>query len=343
MESIDTWKQYLRDRGISDSLVSQYLRYINDLNNKSLPVIFEVEHLSKILNIDHLGFVKIINSPESFYRSFKIRKAKGGYRNIVAPYPSLQSCQRWIYKNILLKLDVHSSAHGFVKGRSIFSNASLHLNQKALLKLDLKDFFPSIPINWVISLFSSLGYPHNISFYLASLCCYEGALSQGAVTSPYISNVLLRSLDKRLKSLASKYELNYSRYADDMTFSGAYIPHKFIDIVDAVITDFGLRLNEEKNRLHTKPGKRIVTGLSVSGDELRLPRAYKRKLKQEVFYIRKYGLVSHISKMKIKHPYYLESLIGKLNFLSQAEPGNEFASDSLTYLKELKKNLESND
>lgn len=342
MESTDTWKQYFRDRGISESLVSQYLQYIDNLNSKSLPVIFEIEHLSQIMNIDHLGFVKMVNSPESFYRSFRIRKARGGYRNIDAPYPSLQSCQRWIYKNILLKLDVHTSAHGFVNGRSIFSNASSHLNQKALLKLDLKDFFPSISINWVINLFSSLGYPPNVTFYLASLCCFDGVLAQGAVTSPYLSNLLLRGLDVRLNSLASKYDLIYTRYADDMAFSGEYIPHKFIDIANGVITDFGLSLNETKSRLHTRPGKRIVTGLSVSGNEIRLPRSYKRKLKQELFYIRKYGFVSHISKKKIKHPFYLESLIGKLNFLSQAEPNNQFAYDSLTYLHELKKHLEGN-
>ncbi|MAA96171.1 MAG: RNA-dependent DNA polymerase [Rheinheimera sp.] len=304
---------------------------------QDLPVIFELEHLSKIIGVEIRTLQKMIYCSRKFYRSFSIPKRNGSRRQIDAPYPTLLLCQKWIYENILKKTSVHHSAHGFIEKKSIITNALPHKNKKTLLKIDLKDFFPSIPLNWVVNHFLSLGYANNVSFYLASLCSLEGNLCQGAPTSPYLSNILLTGLDNRLTKLAASYCLEYTRYADDMTFSGNYIPHTLIVTIENVISSYGLSVNSEKTRLHLKKGQRIVTGISVSGDSLSVPREYKRALKQEIHFIERYGYISHVSKLKINDPLYLEKLIGKVNFWLQVEPENNFAKHALKLLRAARK------
>ncbi len=334
--SIRYWRHFLRDRGVSEDVINEYIPYIKCLNKNGVPVIFEVEHLSNLLGIKSLELNKIINSPKDFYREFTIPKRRGGKRTIVAPYPSLLSCQDWIYKNILLNSTVHECVHGFVPGKSIISNAGKHLEKKALLKMDVSDFFPSIPINWVINYFSKLGYANNVSFYLSSLCCLDEVLPQGAATSPYLSNLLLYRLDDRLHKLSGTYGLTYTRYADDMTFSGSYIPIQFIKIVKEIVESYKLKINDNKTQLHTKRGQRIVTGISVSGSKLALPRKTKRELRKEIYFIKKYGFLSHISKLKINRSNYLASLEGKFRFWLQVEPENIFALESIEHLSSLK-------
>ena len=334
---IRAWEEHFKDRGISSDLIVQYTTYIKKLSENDLPIIFEIEHLSLLIGINLPSLRKIINAPEKFYRTFSIPKRRVGEREISAPLPSLLACQDWIYKNLLAKISIHDSAHGFVPGRSILTNASPHLAQKALLKMDLKNFFPSIPINWVMKLFSDFGYANNVAFYLASICCLNESLAQGSATSPYLSNILVKGLDKRLKALSDSYHLEYTRYADDLTFSGNYIPHTFPSTVEEIVSDFGLEVNIEKTRLHTKPGQRIVTGISVAGATPSLPRASKRQIRQEAHFIQKYGLISHISKKKIRAPTYIDSIEGKLAFWLQVEPNNEFARESLSHIRKIRR------
>ena len=330
------WKKFLADRGVEKKLIEQYLPYIFKLIDNKVPVILELEHLSLLLGIKYQELTKIINSPSSFYREFTIPKRLGGTRRIQSPYPSLLYCQEWIYKNILIKNPLHDCAHGYALNRSILSNAKPHLNQKILLKMDLECFFESIPINWVINYFANLGYAKNISFYLASICCLNSSLPQGAATSPALSNILLYQLDNRLNLLSQTYQINYTRYADDLTFSGNYIPHNFIQIVNGIIESYELKVNTKKTRLHTKKGKRIVTGVSVSGSTPTIPRSTKRELRKEIFYIKKFGYLSHVTKLKIRKINYLNSLEGKFQFWNQVEPGNKFVIASIEYIKEIK-------
>ncbi|MGI2209495.1 retron St85 family RNA-directed DNA polymerase [Shewanella baltica] len=330
------WESYFKDRGLSASLLPQYLEYIKKLSVKDLPVIFEVEHLSALIGIDTNVIYKMIHCPNSFYREFSIPKRKGGVRQISSPYPSLLLCQNWIYENILKKNNIHPCAHAYSSGRSILTNAKPHLNSKAILKMDMENFFPSLSFNWVVKYFSELGYPNNLSFSLASLCCLNNELPQGASTSPALSNILLYSLDKRLYRLSKSYSLQYTRYADDIAFSGDYIPHKYIQIVNDIVEDYGLRINKNKTNLIIGEKQKIIAGISVKGEEIEVPRKYKRELKKEIHFIRKYGILSHISKKKIKNPNYIYSIEGKLRYLLQVEPTNELAINGLKVISEHK-------
>lgn len=325
MKKINEWKRFFLTRGIPKEVIDQHLDQIRLLSASGSPIIFEVEHLSLLLGVEYLTMQAMINGTSKFYREFTIKKRSGGSRTIHAPYPSLLQCQDWIYQNILLNCAVHDNAHGYIPGRSIFTNASPHLNCKVLLKMDLKDFFPSIGIGWVINFFSGLGYSQGVSYALASLCCNKDSLVQGASTSPYLTNILLHGLDRRLARLASKNYLNYTRYADDMTFSGGYISSKLPALVESIVLDYGLVLNTRKTRLMINKNKKIVTGLSVAAETLRITRELRRSIKQAVHYIERYGFLSHVSQEKIKDPFYLDSILGKVNFWLQAEPDNSDA------------------
>jgi len=335
-KNLKKWEKYLTDRGVYSFYIENYIPYITTLYQNKVPIIFELDHLSDYLGIKKKVLLSMIFGTKKFYRHFLIPKRMGGKREIFSPYPSLLNCQKWIYKNILLQLEVHPKAQGFIPNRSIFSNAVPHLNTKVLLKMDLKDFFPSIPINWVIKLFLDLGYARNVSFYLASLCCVDGMLAQGAATSPYLSNILLKKLDDKLDNLAKKNKLNYTRYADDLTFSGQYISYKLINTISKIVVDYGLNINEGKTRLYTKKGQRIVTGLSVTNKKITIPRKMKREIKTEIYYLKKLGLLTVIARNKIRNPYYLDSILGKLNFWKQAEPFNKFVLSSIEYIHSLK-------
>ncbi len=336
-EIIQNWKTFFEQKGLSAEFQDKYMLYVGSLIPKNLPIIFETEHLSKLLGRTNLYINSAVYSPASHYRYFKLKKRKGGFREISVPYPALLECQYWIYDNILSNVKISYCAHGFAKKKSIITNAKIHVGQKELLKIDIKDYFPSITKHRVIAMFHRLGYPTDISFNLGSLCCLDDCLPQGAPTSPAISNIVSQMLDKRLFALAKKFDFKYTRYADDLAFSGELIPAKFIDYVDNIIKAEGFIVNEEKTNLYKNTGKRILTGVSISSNKLKAPKSYKRNLFQELHYVKQFGLNSHMSKRKIRNPYYINSLIGKLNYVISIEPDCKKAREYLAYLIELDK------
>ncbi|MCH5243109.1 MAG: retron St85 family RNA-directed DNA polymerase [Muribaculaceae bacterium] len=298
--------------------------YVEKLNQRNLPIIFDFDHLCLLLGINNNTLSSIINSPKSYYRNFALKKRSGGKREISVPYPALLYIQRWIYNNILLKIPVSPYSHGFRKNRSIVTNAYWHVKQECLFKIDVQDFFPSIEINRVIAIFKEVGYSYKVSFYLAALCCVDGHLPQGAPTSPYLSNLVCRPLDYRLIKLAKKFEFHYTRYADDLTFSGGRIDWWFLQTVYKIVNEEGFEINEGKTKIYSGHGRRIVTGICVN-EKLSVPREFKKKIKQEIYYIKKYGLLDHLQKTKSKELKYCQKLLGRICFWLQVEPKNKFA------------------
>lgn len=328
-KSFNYWKSGFEKSGLKSELIEEYLSYIKPLLKNDVPVIFDFNHLCLLLGRNQAYLASVINSNVSHYREFEIPKRSGGKRIISAPYPALLECQSWIYENILTKIKIHSSAHGFTFKKSIISNSKIHVGQNHFLKIDLKDFFPSITINQVITIFKSLGYTHKVSFYLAAICCYGEVLPQGAPTSPMLSNIVAKSLDNRLMKYSKKFNLKYTRYADDLAFSGDSIPVKHIEYITKIINSCGFVVNEKKTILQQEKHKRIVTGISIAEDVIKVPREYKRKLKLEIHCIRKHGLLGHMRKHKIRNPDYLLSIIGKIHFWLSVEPENTYARQAL--------------
>lgn len=330
----------IAEANLSPKNKKKLVSYINQLTKNGVPVIWGAGHLASILGIKNDIFTSMINSQISFYRSFHIPKRRGGYRELSAPYSVLLETQRWILENILQVIGVSHYAHGFVNGRSIVSNAEIHLGKKYLLKMDLEDFFPSISLKRVIAIFQNLGYPHFISYMLASLCCLNGRLPQGAATSPALSNIISKRLDSRLSAVANKWQLDYSRYADDLAFSGNYISARFIKVVSEIVQDESFCVNESKTKLVRGSGRKIITGISVSGDKLCLPKETKRKLRQEVFYLTTRGFMEHTENINDSDPLYVERLLGKLSFWKQVEPDNNYIAQSIIKVRDVQKKID---
>lgn len=310
--------------------------YTDYLIEKNLPPLIDVGYLAKFSEVPLNILCSAIANPYGFYRTFEIPKQRGGKRLVEAPIPSLLLCQRWIVKNLLEQIEIHSCATAYKKGIGLIENVKPHAGQNHLLKIDLKDFFHSIPICRIISVFQNLGYLHKMSYELASLCCLKGRLPQGAATSPILSNIIAKRLDLRLSAIAAKHNLEYTRYSDDITFSGNNIPVSLISLFEYIISDEGFCINREKTRLYTKQGKRIVTGVSVREKELKLPRNTKRQIRQDFFELIKKTDSKNFFENLHEDVFFLESLKGRLAFWLYLEPDAEYPRLSLEKLQKIK-------
>lgn len=318
--SVEKWEAYFSDLGINQDYIREYIDYAGPMLRAGVPPIFEDVHLSLLIGRDLGTLYAMVFGTGKFYRSFTIRKRRGGKRLIQSPYPSMLECQKWISEHILQKIQVSRCATGFRRNQSILRNASLHCKRDVLLKLDIKDFFPSISVNRVIDIFNSFGFPPNISFLLGRLCTLNGRLPQGAATSPIVSNIICKQMGDRLYSLCLSKNLRYTRYADDIAISGVQIEVGTNYLIREIINAEGFLINEEKTRICGPRDKKIVTGLDITAGKPRLTRSYRRELQRDVYFVWSAGLASHLSKRKIFNPNYMEHLQGKIAFWESIEP-----------------------
>lgn len=287
-----------------------------------LPVISSQLDLARFLEISDSLLEAIQKHPESRYRIFYIPKRRGGIRRIEAPQPSLQALQKKIADEILSKVVFHDAAHGFITRRSIISNAERHRWGRHFLHLDLKDFFASTKSEVVEQAFASLGYQLPVAHSLARICCARGALPQGAPTSPALSNLCAKNLDIALTSIAEQNNLVYTRYADDITFSGHFISLTFVKITQRAIEASKYELNDQKTLLTRNGGKNIVTGISVSRKKLCVPRNFKRAARSAAHFLLRNGVVSESRRSGIFDPLHVDRVLGRLAYWHQVEPDN---------------------
>lgn len=331
--NIDFWKKHIETKVKGKKTQEALIKYTENLISKKSIVIFDFNHLCKLLSVDNLSLSKVIYSTEHFYNNFEIPKRNGGVREICAPLPLLLNCQDWIYQNLLKPIPIHENCTGFRNGHSIKNNAEPHLHAEKILKLDLKDFFPSIIKERVISVFINLGYTPKLSYCLASICTLNNELPQGAPTSPVLSNIIAKRLDYRLAGLSKKYDLKYTRYADDLTFSGTNLPVKLIEYITKIINNEGFTVNSKKTRLLDKGKRKIITGISVSSNKMTIPKKKKREIRQIIYYIDKYGIENHLNKKGMRDPIYLDRILGYLYFWNLVEKENTFLKDSIIKIK----------
>ncbi len=272
------------------------------------------------------------------YVKFQIPKKSGGMRTLAAPHKRLKAAQHWVLANVVNKLPTTDAAHGFVPGRGIVSNANPHVGKAVVVNLDLSDFFPTISYFRVRAVFERYGYSGSVASVLALLATecprasvtyagvkYEAAtgprgLPQGAPTSPGLSNQVARQLDKRLLGVAAKLGLTYTRYADDLTFSGGpELAGKIgwlLAKVRHIAQEEGFAVNEKKTRVLRRSAAQTVTGIvvndkpSISRDELRRLRAILHRAKSE-------GLDA---QNRDARPNFREWLQGKIAFVSMVRP-----------------------
>lgn len=285
------------------------------------------------LNTSISKLVDVINC-DSNYFEFKIKKKNGGFRSIDSPSVELKSMQRLFanYLNVYYFAIKPVCSYGFLlnlKGYSynIVSNAQQHIGKRHLLNIDLKDFFHSINSTRVHHFFvNTMKFDRDVATILTALSCFRGRLPMGAPTSPVISNLICLQLDGKLMELSQKYNLIYTRYADDLTFSGNNLDDSIKNAINEVIIAEGFLLNLKKIRFQSDKSRQVVTGIKVN-TKTNIDRRYVRNLRAIFhnithmgigFCSEVYALKNNYSKAD-KISYLLSSLNGKINFIGQVK------------------------
>ncbi|PAT43097.1 reverse transcriptase family protein [Vandammella animalimorsus] len=272
------------------------------------------------------------------YRSFDLPKKSGGLRRISAPMPRLKRLQYWLLDNILSKVPVHDAAHGFRPGRSICSNAQPHVGKAVVINLDLQDFFPSIAYPRIKGVFRALGYSEQLASIMGLLCTQRptqavqldgqtyhiatGArhLPQGAPSSPALTNILCRRLDRRLHGMAAKLGFAYTRYADDLSFSAdapaQHLVGKLLWRARQIITDEGFTLHPDKLHVMRNARRQQVTGLVVNAKPS-IDRSTFKRFRATVFQVEKDGPQG---KSWNGNDNVLDALLGYAHFLHMVDP-----------------------
>jgi retron-type reverse transcriptase len=274
-----------------------------------------------------------------------VPKRNGPPRLIEAPKQLLKGLQRKILREILDQVAPHDCAHGFRRGRSCLTGAQLHAGEDIVVTMDLEDFFPSVAVRAVHGLFRSLGYPWEVTRLLAGLCStvtpaalfdalpagkrpdrdsrdrfLQGHLPQGAPTSPALANLCVRRLDCRLDGLARRLGARYSRYGDDLAFSGdgefAARRGGFLRMASAICADEGFAVNRAKTRIMRQGGRQRVTGLTVN-DHINVPRREYDRLKATLHNCARHGPAN---QNRENHPDFRAHLDGRITWVENVNP-----------------------
>lgn len=279
----------------------------------------------------------ISNHIERNYKVFKIKKHNGKSRTIFAPKAALKRIQRNILKNVLEERQISSYAKAYCKKVCLRENAIPHLNQNLILKLDIEDFFGSISfMNIYNKCFSLEFYPKQIGMLLTYLCTYDEYLPQGAPTSAFLSNLVMRDFDEVIGNYCSNHNINYTRYSDDLTFSGLFEPSKIIKMVRKELYKLGLVLNNEKTHVITHAKQQNVTGVVVN-EKIQVSSFYRKKIRQNIYYIKKFGIRNHLERTskKMDEQKYLAELYGKVIYVLQINPDDMEFQAYRDYLKKM--------
>jgi len=328
---MDNWhpqhyKKEGKELGVKDDILENAIKTWLQVKavDSRLPPIFTLRHLSHVANVDY-GFLRNIvsrkiNDP---YKVFRLRKNSGrGFRIISIPDPDLMQIQRWINKNILELGQPNPASYAFLKNTSVKDAAEMHCNCRWLIKLDVRQFFESISEIGVYRVFRELGYQPLVSFELTRLCTRLGShtkarskkrwrsnaekytvinryqhyrmghLPQGAPTSPMLSNLVMKRFDENILTIADKYNLVYSRYADDLAFStksnefSREDAKRFICQVYDLMKQYGLSPNTTKTKIASPRSRKVLLGLLVDGEKPKLTREFRSNVRQHIYYLK---------------------------------------------------------
>ena len=218
------------------------------------------------------------------YNTFYIDKSDGTKRQINAPCKSLKELQRWVLHNILYRVRVSQYSIGFArngKGSPLAQCANRHKNNLYILKMDLKNFFPSIKRGRVYKQFLQLGYNTYASNLLTNICTLEDSLPQGAVTSPYLANLICYRMDIRIAGYCNKRDITYTRYADDLTFScdNRDALKNIYHMIKFIVQDEGFSINQKKTQFLTPKVHKKIIGVTVNDGLVKAPKEMKKKVR----------------------------------------------------------------
>ena len=298
----------------------------------------ELEDLEQDLGFPAKTLYGLSNNLDKHYRNTFIPKHDGSKRKLSVPDLILKRVQRSIADNILADYPISSYAMAYTQGSSVQKNASLHVGKQKILKLDIDGFFDHITYSRVKDcVFCKENYSEPIRILLTLLCYYKESLPQGAPTSPAITNIIMYDFDEKIGKYCGENNISYSRYCDDITFSGDFNEKAVIFVVKDELRKLGLFLKSRKTAVIPNTKRQTVTGIVVN-EKIGLTKEYKNKIRQEIYYIKKYGIDGHLSKIGCQDKqYYLNSLKGRVAFVLQTVPNDEEFLRYKEFLKNMKK------
>ncbi|PKL77863.1 MAG: hypothetical protein CVU99_09065 [Firmicutes bacterium HGW-Firmicutes-4] len=299
------------------------LNYIY-INTLKIPAFQNIYELSRLTGISSRMLYCLSKNNVEYYKTFTILKKSGDPRTINAPLYSMAIIQKWILRNILEKITPSNRAMAFRKGSEFGCkmNAKYHVGTLYGLSIDLADFFTSIKSNKVYCLFRNLGYAETAATILTNICTLDGALPQGGVCSPTISNLICITLDNRLIGMCEKRGIRYTRYADDMYFScdNKDLLKKTFPKIKTAIEDQNFTINNNKTRYHTPSNRNQITGVVIVKTnqyeeyELKAKRKLKQSLRAEIH--------NAIMTGDYKNKGHILGIISYINFVEKENSDN---------------------
>lgn len=306
----------------------------------------------------------VSNHVESHYHPAEIKKKNGGVRHLLVPDGLLRTIQRNIVRHVLCEIPVSDCATAYRAQTSVVSNAHPHVGAEQIMKLDIRHFFENISFPLVYQYaFPAEYFPPAIRTMLTTLCCYKDYLPQGAPTSPAVSNLVMKSFDEYMKEWCQEWNVQYTRYCDDLTFSGIFDRKMLKNKVKGYLLAMGFELNEKKTRVLGKQNRQIVTGIVVN-EKLQVSREYRRQLRAEIYYCKKYGVEQHLrwrsrqrgaqdsggecdrnecrQSEKEVCTGYLQHLLGKVNYVLLVNPEDVYFQNAREELRNMQADYDPN-
>lgn len=290
---------------------------------------FELETLAKDLQISAGTLYRLSNNINAHYHTKTIEKSDGGKRVLSIPDHVLKIVQKRISDVILSCMSVSNYAKAYNCGDSPLGNAIPHLKNRMIIKLDIRQFFDHITYPMVKEkVFKKELFSESNRILLSLLCIFDESLPQGAPSSPAISNILLYDFDNRIGEWCRQRNITYTRYCDDMTFSGEFENWYLIDVIRKVkfeLKRYGLFINSKKTKILHDGQQKKITGIVVN-DKANVPMDYRKRIRQEIYYIRKFGIETHLRNIQYEESveHYLRSLLGRINYVLSVNRNKEF-------------------
>lgn len=285
----------------------------------------ELSSLEKDLGVSAKMLYTLSNQLHKHYHNVRIPKGSGEFRELSVPDDFLKAVQTKIAQNLLAYERISPYAAAYRPGGSPLRNAQPHVGKETLLKMDIRHFFDHIYYPMVkAKVFTADKYSESNRVLLSLLCVHKDALPQGAPTSPVISNIIMRDFDDVVGSWCKERKITYTRYCDDMTFSGSFDPKVVKTFVKEQLKITGFYVNDKKTVVARNGQQKNVTGIVVN-ERPNTTAAYRKKLRQELYYCKTYGVYSHMQRTQVNvtEDTYLRQLLGRVNYVLSIDPLNE--------------------
>lgn len=274
----------------------------------------------------------LLGEIEKHYTQYAVKKKNGKTRIISMPDSHLKKCQKRIYKYILKDAQIADCAAAYVKGKTIKDSLQKHVGHPIMLKLDIKSFFDSISFDMVRKAFKQLNFDDYQALSLARLCTYKGRLPQGAPTSPMLSNIIMKNFDATVSKFCLSHSIEYTRYCDDMVFSGNFDPKPLVAFIKTVLYENGFRLNKRKVKIIKQGQRQMALGVVLNEKE-QVSKEYRRKIRQEIYYCKKFSPENHLLHTNNEKyvctdgtaitELYQKNLYGRIQYALQINPDDK--------------------